>query len=188
MTNDELRAYKLRPDFDMNQPRPRLGKQARMDVCRKCGQEFNPPPYQDDTDHTCTPCKKIGRKANWKKRKLAGLHNFSGPHNPEKMKKRMSEYNRSPERKEGARRRASEIRKRPGFKKIQAARTLVKCALKRGDIKRGACVTCGSTIKVCAHHRDYDKPLDIVWLCYSCHNKIHLSRSAVRAALEIKEE
>lgn len=220
MTNDELRAYKLRPDFDWtatqsvtnvpfdmpkiaicpycgtglgieegeSPPRPRLGKQARaIDVCRKCGKEFNPPPYQDDTDHTCRPCRNIMRRANWEKRKLAGLPNFSGPHKPAKMKERMSEYNRTPERKEVARQRASEIRNQPGFGKIQAARTLFRCALEKGEIKRGACSVCGVTEKVCAHHQDYDKPLDVTWLCYSCHNRIHHGRTAVRAALEVDE-
>ena len=28
-------------------------------------------------------------------------------------------------------------------------------------------------MKVIAHHEDYDKPLDVMWLCRSCHVKRH---------------
>ena len=47
-------------------------------------------------------------------------------------------------------------------------------AIRDGRIKRAeACWHCGSTDKIEGHHVAYDMPLDVVWLCRSCHCKIH---------------
>jgi hypothetical protein len=48
-------------------------------------------------------------------------------------------------------------------KKI-AARLAVGAALKRGDLVRQPCEVCGDP-EVHGHHPDYDKPLDVLWLC-----------------------
>lgn len=37
-------------------------------------------------------------------------------------------------------------------------------ALRTGKLRRGVCAVCGST-DVHAHHDDYGRPLDVVWLC-----------------------
>lgn len=43
-------------------------------------------------------------------------------------------------------------------------------ALKTGKIiNPGKCSMCGSNVKVSGHHNDYNKPLEIEWLCASCH-------------------
>ena len=61
------------------------------------------------------------------------------------------------------------INKYPNQKK---ARQKVKDAIKYGKIIKGKCEKCGD-IKTSAHHKDYSKPLDIIWLCHSCHMKEH---------------
>lgn len=35
------------------------------------------------------------------------------------------------------------------------------------------CSSCGNDCKPDAHHADYDKPLDVTWLCRPCHMKLH---------------
>lgn len=53
------------------------------------------------------------------------------------------------------------------------ARNLVHSAIKRGVIIRpNACSICGIECKPHAHHEDYSKPLDVVWVCVRCHRKI----------------
>jgi hypothetical protein len=49
----------------------------------------------------------------------------------------------------------------------------VKYALKKGRLQKGACQHCGATEHVHAHHEDYSKPLDVIWLCPSCHLDEH---------------
>lgn len=53
------------------------------------------------------------------------------------------------------------------------AHVLVSRAIKKGKLIRGACNSCGSTLNIQAHHEDYSKKYDVVWLCAKCHNKIH---------------
>jgi hypothetical protein len=38
----------------------------------------------------------------------------------------------------------------------------------------GQCTLCGTKeVKIQAHHFDYSKPLEVTWLCKSCHIEIH---------------
>jgi len=52
------------------------------------------------------------------------------------------------------------------------ARYLLRRAVKIGDIIKKPCEVCGE-IKVHAHHTDYSKPLDVMWLCHKHHVEIH---------------
>lgn len=47
------------------------------------------------------------------------------------------------------------------------------------------CEVCGK-LKVDAHHTDYNKPLEVVWLCRKCHKKIHNSNDEVAQILSTK--
>lgn len=55
-----------------------------------------------------------------------------------------------------------------------AARRMVRSAVEGGFIiKPKECSKCGNEGKIHAHHPDYSKPLEVIWLCSKCHNKIH---------------
>lgn len=52
------------------------------------------------------------------------------------------------------------------------ARYTVRNAIVSGKIiKPKICSVCGSNSKIEAHHNDYRKPLEIIWLCKICHIK-----------------
>ncbi len=53
------------------------------------------------------------------------------------------------------------------------ARSKLRRALLAGVVKREPCTKCG--LKAEAHHPDYSKPLDVVWLC-KIHHKIEHAR------------
>ena len=54
----------------------------------------------------------------------------------------------------------------------QKAKTAVANAIRLGKLKRLPCSQC-SNVKSQAHHSDYTKPLEVVWLCQQCHTKQH---------------
>lgn len=54
------------------------------------------------------------------------------------------------------------------------AMRLVRKAIRRGDLEQGtSCSNCGKHGRPDAHHEDYRRPLDVVWLCRSCHQRRH---------------
>lgn len=56
----------------------------------------------------------------------------------------------------------------------QRARGILTVAVKKGIIaKPDQCSQCGKRRKLDAHHNDYSKPLNVLWLCKKCHTLIH---------------
>ena len=57
----------------------------------------------------------------------------------------------------------------------------VENAIKRGALQRRPCEWCGTTLRVEAHHEDYTKPLDVMWLCPVHHRQRHREMRCERA-------
>lgn len=53
----------------------------------------------------------------------------------------------------------------------EGARQTVKWAMRFGILEKEPCCHCG--LEAEAHHEDYDKPLDVVWLCRAHHGARH---------------
>lgn len=55
---------------------------------------------------------------------------------------------------------------------------IVARAIYAGRLKRQPCERCGRKGRpgnlIHAHHEDYSKPLEVTWLCGSCHKRRHL--------------
>ena len=58
------------------------------------------------------------------------------------------------------------------------AHNAVKKAINAGDLERpDECPECGDdAMTIHAHHEDYSNPLDVEWLCPSCHMRLHESQ------------
>jgi hypothetical protein len=90
--------------------------------------------------------------------------------NIEKIRAYDRERSKCPERKKAA----LEISRawRAEDKRRATAHSAVARAVRKGLLVRQPCVCCGNQ-KSLAHHEDYDKPLDVEWLCQPCHKQRH---------------
>ena len=56
---------------------------------------------------------------------------------------------------------------------VDDARAAVRRALRSGELVRESCRFCGAVHNIDAHHEDYSNPLEVWWLCRSCHKRRH---------------
>lgn len=65
------------------------------------------------------------------------------------------------------------------------ARNIVTEAIRTKQLKKLDCKLCGADQKenrICAHHEDYSRPLEVIWLCVSCHKRLHYMRKQDKCA------
>lgn len=133
-------------------------------ACFKCGNvlalsEFYKHPRMGDGHlGKCKACTKKDVSANYAKRR-----------------KQYSEYDRQRYKDPARRAKLAEYtnrRRKLNPVKAKAWRQ-VHYALRTGKLRRLPCSSCGSKKNVQAHHEDYSKPLDVVWLCFVCHREHH---------------
>ncbi len=55
---------------------------------------------------------------------------------------------------------------------MRRAHAAVAVAIRKGRLTKQPCAVCGS-LNAHAHHEDYSKPLDVMWLCPAHHNARH---------------
>lgn len=135
--------------------------------CRKCGSTkplelfYAHPRMADGRLNICCECIKSNVKARRQK-------------NSEYVRAYDRQRAKVPERQAKMR----EIGKRNRDLVKRNANRLVSIAIKTGAIARKPCEKCGCE-KSEAHHEDYEKPLDVVFLCSSCHKKRHVEINAM---------
>jgi len=79
-------------------------------------------------------------------------------------------YRINPKRKNDIRKQA--INWRIKYPEKYKAQTALNNAIRDKKLTRMACGVCGNE-KSHAHHHDYSKPLDVMWLCARCHALQH---------------
>lgn len=123
--------------------------------CRGCAGLFIPANWNTKkSDYICKPCRRIKERI-----RISTDVNF-------KNKRRF--YNATPIVKERSKLYWRKYNSIPENKIKQKARRLIAYALEVGKIKRHPCQQCGA-LKTDAHHEDYSKPLEVIWLCRRCH-------------------
>lgn len=59
------------------------------------------------------------------------------------------------------------------FKLKVMVRALTRSYIRAGVLVKQDCEFCKSSKNVEAHHEDYSKPMDVIWLCRGCHKEWH---------------
>ena len=89
--------------------------------------------------------------------------------------KRNKEYlgERNPNWKGGVSPSEATRRARQKFPEKTRARRAIQGRVARGTIvKPKCCAECGARADLEAHHSDYGKPLDVLWVCRTCHERL----------------
>lgn len=96
---------------------------------------------------------------------------------PEVNKKACKKYYETHKEEIAERRRASYDPEKAKLKRNRSAikikaRKAVYHAIRFGKLKKQPCESCGES-KVHGHHDDYNKPLEVRWLCQKHHDQYH---------------
>jgi hypothetical protein len=149
-----------------------------MKVCRKCGLEkdltefYKKPAMADGHLNHCISCVKAYEKDRREKQldrlKAYDKARANLPHRVQARK----EYARTDAGKKAVQQASLSYRKKYPLR--YAAHTIVGNAIRNGKLfKSHSCSECGSTEKIEGHHDNYLEPLNVRWLCESCHKEWH---------------
>lgn len=128
--------------------------------------------YADGLNQTCKEC--IRRKRSTPERKLAIKQNnakyIQTERGKERIRKGKDKYKGTEKFVAATRRGSAKHKKR--YPEKNRARVLVGHAIADGRLIKQPCEVCGDQ-KSQAHHEDYSKPLDVMWLCHKHHIALH---------------
>lgn len=132
-----------------------------MKYCWVCKQEkplsefYKDKHRPDGYGQKCKDCDRIFRRGKRKR-------------NPDTYKKRDARYYQA------HREQKLQYLKEWREKNVQKSKAhlLVRQALRSGELERQPCAICGS-LNSDAHHEDYRKPLEVMWLCRTHHVRYH---------------
>lgn len=127
---------------------------GHLNKCKECNKKDVSKNYRKNIDHY----KEYERKRHQGPERKAYNHQKSKEWH-RKNKERSSEMKKEWENRNPEKRKASH---------------LVGNALRSGRLQKQPCAICGKTDNVQGHHFDYDKPLEVIWLCIEHHNMVHM--------------
>jgi len=134
-------------------------------MCRVCKSEYDKERYREKKDEIDTRMRAYGQtdKGREVNRKASVKYGANGKR-AEISRRHIERVKADPEKYEEHRRR-------------KKAHRSANYALQKGILTKGRCLICHTTKNVEMHHEDYDKPLEVTWLCKSCHGFIRRVRS-----------
>ena len=149
-----------------------MRQRTKTRVCTKCGREKTLsefPPHKHCRGGRNTQCRAC----------INAYHRAYNRKHPERTRAKYRRfYHRHKDR-------IAKREKRLDRQAKNNIRQLVRLAVKTGLIEKPKrCERCGDEPpphRLHAHHPDYSKPLDVVWLCSQCHGLEHARLRAARA-------
>lgn len=146
-----------------------------MKVCKKCHKEKDDSEFYKN-DRTCKECRKSMVRKN-RASKVDYYREYDKKRYKEdpRVKQRIIRYSKTEAGKATAAKARLKYIENNTIKR--AAHIILGNAVRDGKIcKPSVCECCGesfSSRKIQAHHDDYEKPLEVRWLCIKCHTKWH---------------
>lgn len=138
--------------------------------CRVCGIELDKDNARvKQKNYICNDCNNKAKRASNEKRISEGKGSYKFEYRNKEARK---EYVRNYTRGYRAKMKDPEL----AYKKT--TRRLVYMAVQAGKLTKGVCEVCGE-VKVEGHHTDYNKPLDVMWLCKKHHTEWHRFNKAI---------
>jgi len=147
-----------------------------MKTCRVCKMEFNIAMFHKNTkskDGHTTFCKSCISKKN-KQYKNKNIDKIREARIEFRDSGRQAESSRKYRKNNRDKLRIANRIYKLNNKHKDHARSIFYMAVSSGKIIRpSTCSKCGSDSEIEGHHEDYNKPLDVMWLCIPCHGKEH---------------
>ena len=156
-----------------------------MKICRKCGeakdlsQFYKHGQMEDGHLNFCISCKKSDA-GEYRNANLERIKEYDRKRGRTEWHKGRSKIYReklmagNPEEYKSMRKQTVK-KHREKFREKNLARVILNNAVRDGNIlKPEHCGICGGKAKLEAHHFDYSKPLEVIWVCDSCHKGIHV--------------
>lgn len=176
------------------EPRPQTVKEK---CCFKCGAKlpleafYAHPRMADGHLNKCKACARADVRLNRKKRqsyyRLYDAHRYR--EDPKRSQFR-SEYALTSGGQEKLRTAKVRWAQKNRFK--CRAHRLLNNALRSGGVQKpAACEACGVEVedsrRLHAHHEDYDKPLEVEWLCSACHGLRHTRHKGAASGMSLHD-
>ncbi len=135
-------------------------------------------PTENWIDRICIVCSKQFKVMPWRAKKKNGALYCSISCLPQNQK---GKEGRCQEKENNGNWKGGLTKNKVRYKKIFEARfpekaavyKLVNAAKRSGKLVPQPCEKCGKEERIHAHHDNYSKPLDVRWLCGTCHHAEH---------------
>jgi len=145
---------------------------CKIGLCKKCKSNYNKKYAQKNKDKIKSQKRKY-EKLN--REKISKRRRKKYVENREKILTQKKVYYK--ENKSVVLKRWYDYRQLEENKIKLKARDSLRWAVEGGIIiKPENCSKCGGTRIIHGHHEDYNKPLEVVWLCSSCHKQLHVRK------------
>lgn len=149
------------------------GRRRRATQCAECVAKIKRAHYDKNKEKYQEASRRY-REAN--RERIPEMNKAYREANREDIAEKAKRYNSRPEVRSRLSDKEKERRKNPDYQFKRRARTAVNHAVRDGRLTNpGKCSKCGKEGYSEAHHEDYSKKLDVVWVCKKCHMEIHHS-------------
>ena len=153
-----------------------------MKVCRVCGIEKDSNDFPARGGRVCKKCKCASAK-EYRLKNIGRVREYDR-NRPNKEERKRKQKERLLRLKVEDHERFADLTYRRGNRwrkehnQRQKAWGALNDAIRYGKLERPTvCSRCGSEGDIEAHHEDYSKPLDVMWLCVRCHNELHKEKN-----------